>query len=365
LRGYDDVVNNYLVVGWSMLQLMPILAQVPWDWIIADEAHAIKNPSTKTHRAFNKLEAERKILVTATPGSNNPGELWALLHAVQPKFYPNYQMFRDIYVEEIHVGRGRKVVDVRYKELLERELVVPMIRRLKSEVEVELPEKTFQRIPLNLTEDQVRLYKQMAVELAMEIDGGVILKAPNAAAKIVRLREIVSGLATLPGGRDISAKLDVAVDIIMDRQPRSTVVFSVFRQTVFALAARLQAQGIECSILVGGMKPDLIELAKQDFQSGKTQVFIATIRAGGVGLTLTAADMLLFIERDWNPAMQDQAVDRIHRLGQKNACLIADLYVAHTVDALVDMNLENKLSMQEGIITREIRKSVADSLKYL
>jgi ATP-dependent DNA helicase len=102
-----------------------------------------------------------------------------------------------------------------------------------------------------------------------------------------------------------------------------------------------------------------------DFQVGKTKVFVATVRSGGEGITLTASDTVVFIDKDWNPAVQEQAENRIHRIGQARPCLIINLHVDHTVDDIVEAALERKIGMREGVIVQEVREFLEDSLKFI
>jgi len=361
----------WLVVNWDLLRLMPELQHVSFDWLVADEAHRAKNPETQQSRALKRLHADRRVLITATPYSNRPSELWHLLHVLDPTLYRSYWFFRSFY--EV-VDETLRIIDVRYRALLQRDLDSFMIRRLKSEVEAQLPPKRYQTVPLYMHPEQVKLYREMVRLLMMELDSGDVITAANMAVRLVRLRQVVSGTATLEhlGQQgDVSAKLDAVVDMIQDRLPVPTVVFTVFRATALSLARRLNElkTPIPTTCIIGGTKPTTgpgsVAQGVADFQSGKTKVFVATVRSGGEGLTLTASDTIVFIDKDWNPAVQEQAENRIHRLGQDRPCLIIDMHVDHTVDDYVDEVLERKLAMSEGVIAQEVREFLEDSLKYL
>jgi len=360
-------------MNWELLRLMPELQHIEFDWLVADEAHRAKNAETQQSKALCKLSASRKLLITATPFSNRPGELWGLLHFLEPKEFRSYWYFRSLYTEMFRDWNGTEHVSgTRYPTLLKRDLDRFMIRRLKSQVEIQLPQKRYQTVPLYMHPEQVRLYREMVRLLMMELDSGEVVTAANAAVKLVRLRQVVSGTATLEHlgqQKDVSAKLDAAVDMIQDRLPVPTVVFTIFRATALSLARRLEKLNIPCTCIIGGAKPTegvgSIAQGVTDFQSGKTKVFVATVRSGGEGLTLTASDTIIFVDKDWNPAVQEQAENRIHRLGQNRACLIVDLHVDHTVDDYVDEALERKIEMREGVITQEVREFLEDSLAYL
>jgi SNF2 family DNA or RNA helicase len=311
------------------------------------------------------------VLITATPFSNNPAELWNLLHILDPLMHRSYWYFRTFYSV---TDETERVVDTRYRTLLHRELGRYMIRRLKSEVEVQLPPKRYQTMPLYMHPEQVKLYREMVHLMLMELDSGTVVTAANMGARLVRLRQIVSGTSTLEHlgqQSDISAKLDAVVDIIEDRLPSPTVVFTVFRATALSLARRLSEleTPVPCTCIIGGSKPATgegsVAQAVLDFQVGKTKVFVATVRSGGEGITLTASDTVVFIDKDWNPAVQEQAENRIHRIGQTRPCLIINLHVSHTVDDIVEAALERKIGMREGVIVQEVREFLEDSLKFI
>jgi SNF2 family DNA or RNA helicase len=238
---------------------------------------------------------------------------------------------------------------VRNPEALRFELADKMVRRTKTQ-ELDIPEKIVQTIPVTLNPKQKALYDEAAeafwleIKLAVEhgdvtleqaenaISKGTIeLLIPSAGARLTRLRQIVSTPALL-GGEDDSAKLDTAVEIITDNQPKQFVVFCWYEGTTSCLQRRLEHHKPPlCVARITGKTGDPTETVKQ-FQAGEIDVLCCTIAAGGTGLTLTAADTAIFIEEDWTPALNQQAQDRLWRQGQRNAVTILNLRASGTID---------------------------------
>ena len=245
-----------------------------------------------------------------------------------------------------------------------------MMRRLKTEVGIQLPPKRHQRMPLYMLPKQVLAYRQAMHDMLITLADGSLLDIPDALAKLTRLRQITSGLSTIhladgSAGPDISAKLDAAMDIIVDRAGDPIVVFSLFRNTAKSLRERLKKAGINYEQLTFDMEPEEIEAAKDRFAQGDVPVMVGTIGVGGVGHTLVAADTLVFIDTHFNPDKQLQAEDRIHRIGQVRPCLIIRLHIRHTVDDFVERITRRKERMTRGLITAALKESLADSERFL
>jgi SNF2 family DNA or RNA helicase len=297
-----------------------------------------------------------------------------LLRAADPENHRYYSLFRDLYTYTIGgYGSGKIAPEPKNEWLLKRDMRHLMIRRLKSEVGLELPSKSHQKIPLYLLPEQVRAYRQATHDLLIQLDeSDEPLDLPSVVAMITRLRQIVSGLGSLPKGGgegtfhpDISAKLDVCLDLVRDRCGDPMVIFTMFRHTLSCLAKRLEVEGIPYGSLVAGMSSEEVQDQTAAFAQGGVPVMISTVQYGGVGHTLTAADTLVFIDKHWNPALQQQAEDRIHRISQVRPVLIMSLHVNHTVDDLVEEVLETKRGAISKVLRVELRNNLEDSGRYL
>ena len=362
--------SGLFVINYELLLRLPQLRTVKWDWVIADEAHRIKNPSALTTEAFRRIKGAYSMLITATPLANQPAELWSLLHYSRPKQTPAYGFFKSFYQDEVITLSGRpKPAGPRrgHENMLKREHEPVMIRRLKSEVGLQLPPKTYQRMPLWLLPEQVKAYRQMAHDSLVELPDGSLVLGQEPAVAMLRLRQIASNLATLDPTNDCSAKLDACTDLLQDRPDEPIVFFTVFRATAQALHARCQRAKpkVESVLFIGDQTPEADHEAIKQFTSGGARAFIATIQKGGVGLNLQRASTLVFIDKHWNPAMQAQAEDRIHRIGQERPCLILNLHHKHTIDDYVERMLTKKIGWNSRVIKLELPQYLEDSLRFL
>lgn len=359
---------GFLILNWDLVRLLPQLRRFVWNCIIADEAHRLKNRKAQVSVAFSKLKSARMYMLTATPCANHPGELWHLLHLLRPEKYTSYSRFFDMYVRTVKTHHGFVEIDKRRPEknptLLRRELAPIMISRDRRDYLPQLPPQV-RTVLLGLTEEQKRLYKQMAKSMYIELDSGEELDALNVAVQLMRLRQIISTTATLQES-DHSSKLDAVMSIIEDAPLNNQfVVFAQFRATVNSLEKRLHTANISCAKLMGAMGSKKAFAAVELFQSGKARVFAATTRAGGESITLTASHQIIIVEKDFNPSKQTQAIGRVDRFGQTEQCMVTYLHCHHTVDDWVDEITVPKQGMIDSIIRDKLKAHLQDSLNYL
>jgi len=354
LLNYATEPGASLIINWEKLRAKrvngkvemaePALKEIEWLAVIADEAHRAKNrKSQQTLGLWQLKDAPIKLALTGTPIMNSPDEVWAILAWLRPEQYGRgggrlpYWTFYDQYVDYYEGPFGRVITGARNPDALRFELKDKLVRRTKGSV-LELPPKTRRYIDVDLLPKQRKLYKeaekQMWIEIVQEcgpeaLENSVI-DLPNGAARCTRLRQIASSPALL-GGDDTSAKLDAAVELIEDAgQP--VVVFSEFKGTCTLLADRLTKRKITTAMITGDVKPDARTEAVEQFQNGELDAIICTLDAGGVGITLTAADTVIFLERDWTPAINEQAEDRLHRIGQDRNVTVVILQATDTID---------------------------------
>lgn len=354
LTKYAQEPGASIIVNWEKLRAKrvgkkiemaePLLTSIPWLAVIADEAHRAKNrKSQQTLGLWQLRDVPIKLALTGTPILNSPDEVWAILAWLRPEQYGRgngripYWTFYDQYVDYYESPFGRVVTGARNPDALRFELNDKLVRRTKGSV-LDLPPKTRRYIDIDLHPKQRKLYeeaeKQMWIEVAKEhgpqaLEGSII-DLPNGAARCTRLRQIASSPALL-GGDDVSAKLDAAVELIEDAgQP--VVVFSEFKGTCALLTERLAKRKMKTALITGDIKPDDRTDAVARFQDGELDVIICTLDAGGVGITLTAADTVIFLERDWTPAINEQAEDRLHRIGQERNVTVVILQATDSID---------------------------------
>jgi len=338
----------------------PLFETTPWVAAIADEVHRAKNRKSLQARGLWRIDAQMKMALTGTPLMNSPDELWPILRWLYPEQYTSYWRFFDQYVDFYEGKYGKIITGVKNPDALRFELATRLVRRTKKQV-LSLPEKTRTYIPIKLNPKQRKLYSEAEKQLWVEVEQAIkegdksalrfaeavaedpskIYTLANGASRTVRLRQIASSPALL-GGEDDSAKLDAAVEIIMDAQPKQIVVFSEFVMTCSLLAERLKARGLRAEVWTGEVDTQARTQLEDEFQAGEIDVLCGTIAAMKEGVTLTAADTQLWLERHWTPANNEQGEDRSHRTGQHNPVTILILEAEDTVDT-ANVKIANRI----------------------
>jgi superfamily II DNA or RNA helicase len=327
-----------------------------WDWVIIDEGHRLKNRKTRSFHAASLLSFAHLAILTGTPMGNDPSEMWALLHLLDPKKYSSYWRFFEMYVEymEDHIFGTRTILGTKNPKLLRTDLAPRMVQRRKEDVLPQLPRKQYQTLRLDMDKAQRKYYVQMLTESRLALENGEELEAWSALAVLVRLRQILSTPANfdLP---DVSTKLDAAMELITSTS-RRVVVYSIYRKTVFSLCARLDKESIPNVRIIGGMSGEERHEAQRRVNAAEAQVLVATIRAGGTGLNLQGASTAIFVDEEWNPLEQRQAEDRLHRLGQTETVHIIRLCCPGTVDDLVMEILLRKKKMHDAVFAEALQR---------
>lgn len=355
--------GGYYVTNWEHLRIAPWLSGVTWDWIIGDEAHRARNRKTKIFRALKMLRYKRLALLTATPMSNDPSDLWGLLNLIDPKRFTSFWTFYNLFVDYVELPNGGRIVlGERNPKLLQKIIAPYILKRSYDDANIKMPEMTTRRIYLNLSKQQQKLYNAIVREAVVVFESGEQITAMNAVAKLTRLRQVTSTTATVYH-EDYSSKLDAAVDLIRDSGDEAWVVFSEFRATVQALCRRLEEAGISYTYVLGGMPSAQVGKAVDDFQSGKVQVFVATSGAGGVGITLSRARFLLLLEKWFSPDRQQQSTHRVYRIGQDRNVVITELICENTVDELVEDILQRKISIRDSVFIEMLHEHLRNAIK--
>jgi SNF2 family DNA or RNA helicase len=367
----DGRKPGYFLCHWEALRLMPGLRNVDWFHIVADEVHRAKSRKAQQTQALKSLRTEYKTGLSGTPADNAPQDLWSIVNWLWPSFYTSYWSFLKHYcVVEQAAGGYMKVVGVKNTESLHQEMKPWFVRRLKEDVLKDLPDKYYTNIWVDLSPTQRRSYNEMKKDLIAWVgkqDQEQPLIASVVVAQLTRLQQFAIGSAEITGYVDKpvknkdtgevtmvtvpvvkmvepSSKLDALMDLLdstaLDTEP--VVVFSQFKGSIRLLEARCKKAGISLATLTGDTKQEDRADAIAGFQNGKYQVFAGTIAAGGVGITLTRASTVVFLDRAWSPAMNKQSEDRLHRIGQKNAVQVIDIMARGTIDLGRRQQIEQK-----------------------
>jgi SNF2 family DNA or RNA helicase len=358
---FDIIAGDVFCVHWEVLRLMPELFEVQWTHVIADECHRAKNRKAQQTRALKRIDGWYKTAMSGTPVVNRPDELWSILNWLKPKQYGSYWRFFKNYVETTtQFARGhqyQQIVGPKNLDKLHRELDPFFVRRRKKDVLKDLPDKYYTAIKVDLAPEQRRIYNQMRDEMIAWIgqQAEEVLAAPVVIAQLTRLQQFAVAYAQFSeAGRIVlsepSSKLDACMEVIDEAGEEQIVVFSRFRSLLYLLEERLHSLHISYVSLTGDTPQEGRAKLVDDFQAGKARVFIGTIAAGGIGITLHAASTVIFLDRDWSPALNAQAEDRLHRIGQTNAVQVIDIVARNTIDLGKAQMLETKKGWIRAIL---------------
>ncbi len=352
LSGYDALLTTY-----GLLQRSEALPQTHWDLVILDEAQAIKNPGTAQARCVKKLQAHARVALTGTPVENRLGDLWSLFDFLNPGLLGKGSDFAEA-AKQMAAGRG-------YAPL--RRLMGPyLLRRLKTDRRViaDLPEKIEMQSPCNLVKKQAVLYGKLVAQLAADLANEDI--DPNerrglVLAYLMKFKQVCNHPSQWSGdGRYVpeeSGKFlrlgEIAAELA-ERQERC-LVFTQFREMTEPLAAYLSGIfGRPGLVLHGGTPVKQRQVMVETFQKPEgPPFFVLSVKAGGTGLTLTAANHVIHFDRWWNPAVENQATDRAFRIGQKRNVLVHKFVSPGTIEEKVDALLQQKGRLVEDLIGGE------------
>lgn len=358
VKTIQEFTGKYLIINYEALRLHPELADMQWGAIVFDEAHKLKNRKAKQTKAAKKLKSEYVFLLTGTPMLNRADELWSLLNCLYPKEYSSYWRFVERYCQTYNDGFGKKVISgtKKQQELLRQELAPIMIRRTKKDVLAELPDKTYVRHVVELTGEQKKLYKAMEKDAFVKLSDNEVVAAPVVIAQITRLRQITVSPELLSHDVTQSAKFDELMDIIQENKSEHKIaVFSQFRQAIELFGKRLDETGIKWVSVTGAVSQDDRRAATKSFQEDPdTRIMLATIEAAGLGLTWTSADIAVFLDRHWTPAINQQAEDRLYRMGQKNPVTIINMVAKDSIEERIENMLAKKSRDFDSIINNQL-----------
>jgi len=327
---------DVLVISYGLLHLeADRLGEIDWRMVVFDEAQAIKNAETRRAQAGQRLKAHFRVALTGTPIENYLDELWSLFAIINPGLLGSRESFGRRFATPIERNRDASALQSL------RALIRPfMLRRTKSAVLSELPPRTEVTLEIDLPEDERAFYEAMrlrAVETLAELrdQGGGGQNRIHILAEITKLRRACChpGLidpATPLSGAKLQAFLELVDDLI--RNKHKALVFSQFVGQLERVREALVARGIEHQYLDGGTSASEREKRVAAFQAGHGDLFLISLRAGGTGLNLTAADYVIHLDPWWNPAVEDQASDRAHRIGQQRPVTVYRLIVRDSIE---------------------------------
>ena len=343
-----DPEAEVVFTSYALLRLDPALAERDWKTVVLDEAQAIKNPTSQTARAAFALRADFRVALTGTPVENRLDELWSQLHFTNPGLLGGRSDFEREYERPIAAG------DAARAERLRTRIRPFVLRRRKREVAPELPERQEIVLRCELGEDERAVYDAVRAATIPDVvarlrEGGGVMAALEA---LLRLRQACCHPGLLPG-RDApsSAKLDLLVERLETAVADShkALVFSQWTSFLDLVEAPLRERGLAFTRLDGSTRDRGGVVAGFSSEDGPP-ILLLSLRAGGTGLNLTAADHVFLLEPWWNPAVEDQAADRAHRIGQTRPVLVQRLIARGTVEERILTLQESKRALAEAAL---------------
>ncbi|MGD7788030.1 SNF2-related protein [Propionibacteriaceae bacterium Y1700] len=348
ISGADLVVTTYAVARIDAAEF----GSVTWSAAVLDEAQFVKNHQAKTYAAMRRLPARVTFALTGTPLENSLMDLWSLLSIVAPGLHPRPQQFRDEWVRPIEAGEDPELLAT-----LRRRIRPLMLRRTKDTVAADLPPKQEQLLHVALHPRHRTIYdrhltreRQRLLGLIDDLDGNriAILRALTVMRQMA-LDPTLVDQATY-GGVAPSAKIETLVEQITElaAEGHRALVFSQFTGFLALVRQRLDDEGIEHAHLDGSTRRrrEVVE----EFRTGQAPVFLISLKAGGFGLTLTEADYVFVLDPWWNPAAENQAIDRAHRIGQTRSVNVYRLVSTDTIEEKVIALQDKKRNLFDRVV---------------
>lgn len=326
---------DVLVISYGLLnQEIDQLAARRWQMVIFDEAQAVKNAATQRSKASQRLQAAFRLALTGTPIENYLEELWSLFAIITPGLLGSKESFQRRFATPIERNRQDGALQAL------RTLIRPFIlRRTKSAVLAELPPRTEVTLEITLPDDERAFYEALrrkAMESLAQMDTGEAgQRRIHILAEITRLRRCCCNPGLIDPATDIAgAKLETFLELVNEliRNHHKALVFSQFVGQLERVRSVLDAKGIRYQYLDGSTPAKDREKRVTAFQGGEGDLFLISLKAGGTGLNLTAADYVIHLDPWWNPAVEDQASDRAHRIGQLRPVTVYRLIVQESIE---------------------------------
>ncbi len=349
LQPFDMLVCTYGLL--QQKEVAAMLAEVEWQTIVLDEAQAIKNAATKRSQAAMKLQAGFKIITTGTPIENHLGELWNLFRFINPGLLGSLERFNQRFANPIE-----KSGDQQARSKLKKLIQPFLLRRTKSQVLEELPSRTEILLQVELSGEEMALYEALrreALEKLADGDGDGGPKHLQVLAEIMKLRRVCcNARLVVPDTPLSSAKLQLfgeTVEELLDNRHK-VLVFSQFVDHLHILRDYLEVRQIAYQYLDGSTPAKKRKQRVDAFQAGNGDVFLISLKAGGTGLNLTAADYVIHMDPWWNPAVEDQASDRAHRIGQQRPVTIYRLVAKDTIEEKIVSLHQHKRDLADSLL---------------
>jgi len=363
---FDQIDQHDIILSTYPLLVRDeeVLLSHDYHSLILDEAQVIKNPKAKAAQIARKINCDHRLCLTGTPMENHLGELWALFDFLLPGFLGEAAQFKRLFRNPIEQDNDK----VRSDQLAKR--IAPfMLRRRKQEVVTELPDKTEIICNVSLGKAQAALYESIRIAMEQKVQQAIASKGLARSHitildALLKLRQVCCDprLLALAQARKVkdSAKLELLMQMLpeMVEEGRRILLFSQFTKMLGHIETELKQHNISYTKLTGQTRNR--DAAIEAFKNGEADVFLISLKAGGVGLNLTEADTVIHYDPWWNPAAENQATDRAHRIGQKKAVFVYKFVTENSVEEKIIAMQAKKQALAQGVYGKDEQ---ADDLK--
>lgn len=345
---------DLVIASYGLLQSeADSFGEVEWNTVVLDEAQAIKNRETKRSRAAMQLKADLRLVTTGTPIENRLAELHNLFNFINPGFLGSWERFRAVFADPIE--RDRKAEP---RDRLRRLIRPFILRRLKSDVLKDLPSRTEVSLTVEMSKDEAAFYEAMRQKAIDEVDAAGASdepghKAIEILAQLTKLRRAACHPRLIDKESELeSSKLRVFGETLTDilAGDHKVLVFSQFVSHLALIREYLDTEKVSYQYLDGSTPAKKRQKAVHAFQGGEGDVFLISLKAGGFGLNLTAADYVIHMDPWWNPAAEDQASDRAHRIGQKRPVTIYRLITQGSIEEKIVALHQQKRELADSLL---------------
>ncbi|RME57318.1 MAG: DEAD/DEAH box helicase, partial [Candidatus Dadabacteria bacterium] len=360
LHNYDLVITSYALLRRDKV----LLSSISWEYVILDEAQHIKNYQTTTARVVKALTARYRLALSGTPTENRPLELWSLFDFLMPGYLGSRLVFQQT-VEKplLEDGENSAVTN-----LIVKKIYPFILRRTKKEVESSLPPKVESEICVPMEDEQREIYRKILHDSRIKVFNqvakyGIKRASLHILAALTKLRQVCNHPLSLEdwqswaeeGVKDRSiksGKFEAFKEVINEAlsADRKIVVFCQFLKMMEIMKGWFREEGINFLYLDGSTQ-NRQELISQFNQDRECPIFLISLKAGGLGINLTSADTVILYDPWWNPAVEDQAIDRTHRIGQKNKVIIYKLLTENSVEERINSLKSKKKQLSEAFLS--------------
>ena len=346
----DIVITTYGV----LVTQKDALASKQWNVICLDEAHYIKNKMTRASRSAMSLKGDARVILTGTPLQNHLGEMWNLFQFINPGMLGPWQQFVDKYIKS-------PWDDLIHKELKDRTLPF-ILRRTKEEVLDDLPEKISYEQMVELSTEEMTIYEKIRKDVELKFKKHKT-SAEREEAKnldlsffqeLTKLRLLANSVSLVyPEWKEESSKIAALRDLLTSLSSRvdnRVLIFSQFTSFLSQVGKMMKDAGFEYLYLDGQTPLEERQNLVDSFQTGDSQFFLISLKAGGLGLNLTAANYVILMDPWWNPSIEDQATDRAHRIGQERNVTVIRLVSANTIEEKILKLHDQKQDLSDKVL---------------